>query len=74
MTKLLEGENKDEQISTRLKQIYQEMNYLDERKKNLKCEIEYLKTHCSHAITKHHPRPVAESDSWDECLICGKEL
>lgn len=29
---------------------------------------------CEHQLTKRHPDPAGGSDSWTECLICGKEL
>lgn len=35
---------------------------------------ELQQKYCAHPEIKHHPRPVAESDSWDECLVCGADV
>jgi hypothetical protein len=36
-------------------------------------ELEAVYQKCGHPFTKHHGDPSGGSDSWTECLVCGKQ-
>ena len=34
-------------------------------------ELAAIQAACSHQVTKFHPDPSGNSDSWTECILCG---
>ena len=63
-----------EEIQKRQTSIRRLLEERDDQIKVLEEEMKKMQAECKHQVTHYHPDPSGNSDSWTECVICGKSL